>query len=35
VPRKHVANLNLFVEQYISNNLPFNLFLGYSFSGDN
>lgn len=35
VPRKHVANLNLFVEQYISNNLPFNLFLGYSFDGSN
>ncbi len=35
VPRKNITNLNLFVEQYISNNLPFNLFLGYSFSGSN
>jgi hypothetical protein len=29
VPRKHVSNLNLFVEQYIENNLPFNVSLGY------
>jgi len=35
VPRKNITNLNLFVEQYISNNLPFNVFLGYSFTGSN
>jgi hypothetical protein len=29
VPRKHVSNVNLFVEQYIENNLPFNVSLGY------
>ena len=29
VPRKHISNLNLFVEQYITNNLPFNISTGY------
>ena len=29
VPRKNIANLNLFVEQYIVNNLPFTLSMGY------
>ena len=29
VPRKNITNLNLFVEQYIINNLPFSLSLGY------
>ena len=29
VPRKHIADVNLFVEQYIINNLPFSLSMGY------
>ena len=29
VPRKHIADLNLFVEQYITNNMPFNASVGY------
>ena len=29
VPRKHISDLNLFVEQYITNNMPFNASVGY------
>jgi polysaccharide export outer membrane protein len=37
VPRKHITNANLFIEQYITNMIPFNvgLNLGYWMQGDN
>jgi hypothetical protein len=30
VPRKGIANVNLFVEQYIRNNIPIPIVLGYN-----
>ena len=29
VPRRKISNVNIWMEQYITNNIPFNLFLGY------
>ena len=34
VPRKRITRVNLFVEQFLTNNLPFSLYLGYALPND-